>query len=352
MSFAKNLVTLVVKKNYMKIIVPMAGRGSRLRPHTLTVPKPLIPIAGKPIVHRLVEDIAGVINQKIDEIAFIIHKDFGKKVEEDLIAIAEKLGSKGTIYYQNEALGTAHAIMCAKESMSGPIVVAYADTLFRADFTLDTTADSVIWVKQVEDPSAFGVVKLNENNQIVDFVEKPKDFVSNLAIIGIYYFKSGESLRLELQYLLDNNVVKGGEYQLTDGLENMKIKGMKFVPGKVDEWMDCGNKNVTVETNSRLLGFLHKNGQNLVSNDVKLENSTIIEPCFIAEDVILINATVGPNVSLGKGCHVIDSKIKNSLVQNNSHIKNANLDNAMIGSHAIFDGNFTSISIGDYSILE
>ncbi len=336
----------------MKIIVPMAGRGSRLRPHTLTVPKPLIPIAGKPIVHRLVEDIAGVINQKIEEIAFIIHKDFGKKVEEDLIAIAEKLGSKGTICYQNEALGTAHAILCAKESMSGPIVVAYADTLFRADFTLDTSADSVIWVKQVEDPSAFGVVQLNENNQIVDFVEKPKHFVSDLAIIGIYYFKSGETLHAELQYLLDNKVVKGGEYQLTDALENMKVKGMKFVPGKVDEWMDCGNKNVTVETNARLLGFLHNDGENLVDRNIKNENSTVIQPCYIGENVILINATVGPNVSLGNGCHVINSTIKNSLVQNNSHIKNANLDNAMIGSHASFDGNFTSISIGDYSVLE
>ncbi|MEO8515182.1 MAG: sugar phosphate nucleotidyltransferase [Flavobacterium sp.] len=336
----------------MKIIVPMAGRGSRLRPHTLTVPKPLIPIAGKPIVHRLVEDIAGVINQKIDEIAFIIHKDFGKKVEEDLIAIAEKLGSKGTIYYQNEALGTAHAIMCAKESMTGPIVVAYADTLFRADFTLDTSADSVIWVKQVEDPSAFGVVQLNENNQIVDFVEKPATFVSDLAIIGIYYFKSGEALRSELQYLLDNNVVKGGEYQLTDGLENMKQKGMKFVPGKVDEWMDCGNKNVTVETNSRLLGFLHTDAAHLIASNVKQENSTIIPPCFIGEDVILINATVGPNVSLGRGTHVIDSTIKNSLVQTHAHIKNARLDNAMIGNHAQFDGNFTSISIGDFSVLE
>jgi glucose-1-phosphate thymidylyltransferase len=336
----------------MKIIVPMAGRGSRLRPHTLTIPKPLIPIAGKPIVHRLVEDIAGVINQEIVEIAFIIHKDFGKQVEIDLIAIAEKLGSRGTIYYQNEALGTAHAIMCAKESMQGPIVVAYADTLFRADFTLDTTADSVIWVKQVEDPSAFGVVQLNENNQIVDFVEKPKEFVSDLAIIGIYYFKSGETLRSELQYLLDNNVIKGGEYQLTDALENMKQKGMKFVPGKVDEWMDCGNKNVTVETNSRLLGFLHNDGEHLVDYGVKSENSTIIPPCYIGKDVILINATVGPNVSLGNGCHVQNSTIKNSLVQTNAHIKNANLDNAMIGNHASFDGNFTSISIGDYSVLE
>ena len=336
----------------MKIIVPMAGRGSRLRPHTLTVPKPLIPIAGKPIVHRLVEDIAGVINQEIEEIAFIIHKDFGKQVEVELIAIAEKLGAKGTICYQNEALGTAHAILCAKESMQGPIVVAYADTLFRADFSLDTSADSVIWVKQVEDPSAFGVVQLNENNQIVDFVEKPKEYVSDLAIIGIYYFKSGETLRAELQYLLDNNVVKGGEYQLTDALENMKVKGLKFVPGKVDEWMDCGNKNVTVETNSRLLGFLHADGENLVDSSVVCENSTIIPPCFIGENVKLINATVGPNVSLGNGCLVQNATIKNSVVQNQSTIKNANLDNAMIGSFASFDGNFTSISIGDYSVLE
>lgn len=330
----------------------MAGRGSRLRPHTLTIPKPLIPIAGKPIVHRLVEDIASVINQEIDEIAFIIHESFGKQVENDLIAIAEKLGSRGTIYYQNEALGTAHAIMCAKESMSGPIVVAYADTLFRADFTLDTSADSVIWVKQVEDPSAFGVVQLNENNQIVDFVEKPKEFVSDLAIIGIYYFKSGEVLREELQYLLDNNVVKGGEYQLTDGLENMKQKGLKFVPGKVDEWMDCGNKDVTVDTNSRMLNFLHKDGSNLVSDTVRIENSTIIPPCFIGENVVLINTIVGPNVSLGNATHVTNSKIKNSLIQTHTHITNANLDNAMIGNHARFDGNFKSISIGDYSVLE
>lgn len=336
----------------MKIIVPMAGRGSRLRPHTLTVPKPLIPIAGKPIVHRLVEDIAGVINQDIEEIAFIIHKDFGDQVPKDLIAIAEKLGAKGTIYYQEQPLGTAHAIMSAKDSMSGPVVVAYADTLFRADFALDTTADSVIWVKQVEDPSAFGVVQLNDKNEIVDFVEKPADFVSDLAIIGIYYFKSGETLRNELQYLLDNNIMKGGEYQLTDGLENMKQKGMKFVPGKVDEWMDCGNKNVTVETNSRMLGFLHADGENMVSESVVLENSTIIPPCCIAEGVILKNATIGPNVSIGKNTKVEDSTIKNSLVQANSVIKNANLDNAMIGNNAVFNGKFTSVSIGDYSVLE
>lgn len=330
----------------------MAGRGSRLRPHTLTVPKPLIPVAGKPIVHRLVEDIAGVLNQKIDEVAFIIHESFGKKVEEDLIAIAQKLGARGTIYYQNEALGTGHAIMCAKDSLDGPAVIAYADTLIRADFDLDTTADSVIWVKQVDQPEAFGVVNLNDNGEIIELVEKPKEFVSDLAVIGIYYFKDIAVLKNELQSVLDNNIIHGGEYQINDGIKQMMAKGMKFVPGQVDEWMDCGNKNVTVETNTRMLGFLHNDGENLVSADVKLENATIIPPCSIAEDVVLINATVGPNVSLGKGCHVIDSTIKNSLIQTHAHIKNANLDNAMIGNHVNFDGNFTSISIGDYSVLE
>ena len=336
----------------MKIIVPMAGRGSRLRPHTLTIPKPLIPIAGKPIVHRLVEDIAGVLNQPIEEVAFIIHESFGKKVEEELVAIAQKLGAKGTIYYQNEALGTGHAIMCAKESLSGPAVIAYADTLIRANFDLDTTADSVIWVKQVDQPEAFGVINLNENNEIIELVEKPKEFVSDLAVIGIYYFKEISVLRDELQSVLDNNIIHGGEYQINDGIKQMMAKGMKFVPGQVDEWMDCGNKDVTVETNGRMLGFLHQDGEKLVSDDVKIENSTIIPPCYIGEDVVLINSTVGPNVSIGKGTHLINVKMQNSLVQAHAHVRNAKLNNAMIGNHASFNGDFTSISIGDFSVLE
>lgn len=330
----------------------MAGRGSRLRPHTLTIPKPLIPVAGKPIVHRLVEDIAGVLNQKIDEVAFIIHESFGAKVEQDLLAIAQKLGAKGTIYYQNEALGTGHAIMCAKDSLSGPAVIAYADTLIRADFDLDTKADSVIWVKQVDQPEAFGVVNLNPMGEIIELVEKPKEFVSDLAVIGIYYFKDVAVLKHELQSVLDNNIIHGGEYQINDGIKQMMAKGMKFVPGKVDEWMDCGNKNVTVETNTRMLGFLHNDGEHLIDYGVKQENSTIIPPCYIGENVVLINATIGPNVSLGNGCHVVDSTLKNSLVQTHVHIKNANLDNAMIGNHVQYDGHFTSISIGDYSVLE
>lgn len=330
----------------------MAGRGSRLRPHTLTVPKPLIPIAGKPIVHRLVEDIAKVLDEKIDEVAFIIGEDFGEKVEQDLMKIANSLGAKGTIYYQDKPLGTGHAIMCAKESLTGPAVVAYADTLFKADFNLDKSADAVMWVKKVENPSAYGVVKLNDNNEITDLVEKPEEFVSDLAVIGIYYFKDVEVLKNKLQEVLDAKLTRGGEYQINDGIEAMRKSGLRFVPGKVDEWMDCGNKNVTVETNGRMLNFLHQDGEKLISDSLKIKDSEITEPCYIGENVELINAKIGPNVSVGDGTKIENSNIKNSLIQTFADIKNANLDNAMIGNHAKFDGKFTQISIGDYSVLE
>ena len=332
----------------------MAGRGSRLRPHTLTVPKPLIPVAGKPIVHRLVSDIAKVLGEPIEEVAFILGDPafFGDDVVESLMQLADELGAKGSIYRQDQPLGTGHAIMSAKESLSGPAVIAYADTLIRADFDLDKSADSVIWVKQVDRPEAYGVVKLNGDNHIVELVEKPKEFISDLAVIGIYYFKDVGVLKSELQHVLDNDITNGGEYQINDGIKRMMEKGMKFVPGKVDEWMDCGNKNVTVETNQRMLGFLEKEGENMIASSVRQENANIIEPCFIGENVVLKNTTVGPYVSIGENTVVENSTVKNSLIQSDSKISNANLDNAMIGNHVVFNGNFESISIGDYSVLE
>lgn len=339
----------------MKIIVPMAGRGSRLRPHSITVPKPLIPVAGQPIVHRLVKDIVKIVKQPVDEIAFVLGEPafFGDDVVASLKDLAKSLGAKASIYRQLEPLGTGHAIMCAKDSLSGPAVIAYADTLIRANFNLDPQADAVIWVKQVDKPEAFGVVKLNEKKEIIELVEKPKDFVSDLAVIGIYYFKEVGVLKQELQHVLDNNIVNGGEYQINDGIKGMMAKGKVFKTGQVDEWMDCGNKQVTIETNTRMLEFLKADGEeSLISSNVKLENSRIIEPCFIDENVTLKNAVIGPNVSVGKDCSISDSTIKNSLIQTNSTIKNANLNEAMIGNNVVFDGDFTKISIGDYSVLE
>lgn len=332
----------------MRIIVPMAGMGKRMRPHTLTTPKPLISIAGKSIVQRLVEDIAKVCKQPVEEVAFIIG-DFGKEVENNLIAIAEKLGAKGSIYYQHEPLGTAHAIYCAEPSLQGNVVIAFADTLFKADFTLDNSKDGIIWVQKVEDPRAFGVVKINEENIITDFVEKPDHFVSDLAIIGIYYFKDGEYLKSEIKYLLDNNIKEKGEFQLTNALENMKKKGTAFSPGKVTEWLDCGNKDATVYTNQRVLEFV-KNSEQLVSKSVSNKNSMIIEPCFIGEGVVLENSLIGPYVSVGNNTKLSNSVISNSMIGNNTRISNARLDNSMVGSFVELQKEAEELSMGDYSV--
>lgn len=328
----------------------MAGRGSRLRPHTLTVPKPLIPIAGKPIVQRLVEDIAKVAGEKIEEVAFIIG-DFGPEIEKSLLQIAEKLGAKGSIYYQNDPLGTAHAIKCAEDSMQGDVVIAFADTLFRADFQLDKNSDGVIWVKSVEDPSAFGVVKLDNYGFITDFVEKPQTFVSDLAIIGIYYFNSAEKLMNEINYIMDNNIKNGGEYQLTTALENLRAKGAKFTLGKVNDWMDCGNKNATVETNSKILEYER---EAMLTHPVSavIENSLIIQPCFIGENVQISNSKIGPGVSLGNNTIIVNSNIENSLIQENTRINHGNLSNSMIGNSAQYFGVSREISLGDYSVLD
>ena len=332
----------------MKIIIPMAGMGKRMRPHTLTIPKPLIPVAGKPIVQRLVEDIVKISQGKIDEIAFIIG-DFGIEVETRLIAIAEKLGAKGKIYYQHEPLGTAHAILCAKESLDGKVIVAFADTLFKADFVLDENQDGIIWVHEVDDPSAFGVVKTNENEFITDFIEKPKEFISNKAIIGIYYFKDGVYLKDELQYLIDNNIIKGNEYQLTDALQNMMKKGTHFSVGKVKEWLDCGNKDATVITNRRLLE--NSNDNELVSNTARINNSIINHPCYIGENVEITSSIIGPYVSIGENCIVSHSIITDTIVQTNSKIKNANIDNSMIGSYVEYKGDINELSIGDFTTI-
>jgi len=330
----------------MKIIVPMAGRGSRLRPHTLITPKPLVCVAGKPIVQHLVEEIVSVCNEKVEEIAFIIG-DFGKEVEKSLCNIALKLGAKPKIYYQKEPLGTAHAILCAKNSLKGNCVIAFADTLFKAKFQLDKSKDGIIWVSKINDPSSFGVVKLDTNNNISAFVEKPEKFVSDLAIIGIYYFNDGEYLQKELQYLIDNNIKEKGEYQLTNALENMQLKGKTFSPARVQEWLDCGNKTATIHTNQRVL----VNKGSYISKKAKLENSKIIEPCYVSDSAKIKNSVIGPYVSVGPNTVIENSKIKNTILQGDSSILEAQLYNSMIGRNVFFQSNNANqtVSLGDYT---
>jgi len=335
----------------MNIIIPMAGRGSRLRPHTLTTPKPLLPVAGLPIVERLVEDIVRTLPEPVQNIAFITGR-FGEETERDLLEIAKRLGAVGSVCYQDEPLGTAHAILCAKESLEGPIVVAFADTLFRADFSIDPNSDGVLFVQRIDDPSAFGVVITDDNGGIVDYVEKPKEFVGDLAMIGIYSFKDGARLRKELQYLIDNDIRLAGEYQLPDALTNMTKSGMTFTTGKVSEWMDCGNKPVTVETNRRVLTILEEEGRlhnkTGIDSSAQIIESVIIPPCYIGPGVVIERSVVGPHVSIGANTKVSDTIMSNSLVQNDTEINHSNLKAAMIGAKASIRGTVQDMSVGDF----
>ncbi len=324
----------------------MAGMGKRMRPHTLVTPKPLLPIAGKSIVQRLVEDIAQACSEKVDEVVFIIGR-LGVETENNLKKIAADLGAVGSIYYQDEALGTAHAILCAKNALQGKVVIAFADTLFKADFKMDDSMDGMIWVQKIADPKAFGVVKVNDQNVITDFVEKPEEFVSDLAIIGIYYIKDGANLKKELQYLIDNDIKDKGEYQLTSALENMKNKGIRFAPGKVTEWLDCGNKDSTVYTNQRILEFNKES--DLISSSHTSMNSVIIAPCYIGENVILVNSVIGPHVSIGNNSVIENSVIRNSIVQTHAKISHANIQNSMFGNYVDYKSSNSELSMGDYS---
>jgi glucose-1-phosphate thymidylyltransferase len=309
----------------MNIIIPMAGMGKRMRPHTLTTPKPLLPIAGKSIVQRLVEDILATSNEQVEEIAFIIGPSFGKEVEAHLLEVAGSLGAQGKICYQHEPLGTAHAILCAAESLKGNVFIAFADTLFKASFAIDTNKDAIVWTQRVADPSAFGVVKLREDGSIEAFVEKPKEFVSDLAIIGVYYFKDGERLR-----------------------QDMLQQGVGFYTDQVAEWLDCGNYAATVYTNQRILEI--KQGQEqLQAASARVEESVIIQPCFIGEDVVIRNSVVGPHVSLERGVVVEDSRINNSIIQAQTTVKNAQLQNSLLGKNVTYTEKPRELSLGDFS---
>jgi glucose-1-phosphate thymidylyltransferase len=221
--------------------------------------------------------------------------------------------------------------------------------LFRADFKLDTNRDGTIWVQQVDNPAQFGVVKLNDRNEIVGLVEKPTTFVSDLAIIGIYFFKQGEKLRDEMQYLIDNEIKEKGEYQFTTALEHLRKKGALFVPGQVKEWLDCGNKENILQTNQRYLEFIKD--QKLVSTKATIINSVLLPPVFIDDNVTIENSVIGPHVSVGSGTTIENSRIANTIVQKNCTLKAALLKDSLLGNFVNFEGNSANLDLGDYSSI-
>jgi glucose-1-phosphate thymidylyltransferase len=230
-------------------------------------------------------------------------------------------------------------------------MVIYPDTLIRFSESFEKDADAVIWTKEVKNPEAYGVVKLNSDGNIIDLVEKPKNNISNLAVIGMYYFKEVSQLKKQLQNVINEKIIHSGEYQINDGLLKMMNKGRVFKAGKVTEWLDCGNVKSSIFSNQKMLEFHHNDKKQLVSNNFKSIDSNIIEPVFIDKDVVIENSTVGPYVSLYRGATIKNSLVKNSIIGECSNVKNANIENSMIGNNCKYDGNYKSVNIGDFSEL-
>lgn len=331
----------------MKLIIPMAGKGTRLRPHTHTTPKPLLPVAGTSIVERIIQTFDRTLDRTIDEYVFVLG-DFGDEVKNDLTKLSERHGAKATFYTQDEALGTAHAVYCAADSLEGEVIIVFADTLFdtKGKVSLED-ADSVIWLKKVDDPSRFGVA-VHQGETITDFVEKPSEPISDLAIIGVYYFKEGKYLKKEIEYLLDHNVTgHGDEYQLTDALDRLLKDGKHFKVATVDEWLDCGTIEAWSDTTRAIL-----DKENPPFDADKYPDSKIIAPVYIGKDVSIKNSTVGPYTSLGPNTTITDSTVTNSVILDHSRIEQSKLDKATVGNHTSVFRYEGSLHIGDHSIVK
>ena len=332
----------------MKLIIPMAGRGTRVRPHSHTVPKPLLPVAGTMIVERIVETFNRTLDRDINEIVYILGPDFGEDIKQPLREMSKRHDAKAIFEVQAEALGTAHAVACAKEHLDGEVIIAFADTIFDSEKAFDLgDADSVIWLKKVEDPSRFGVAT-HEGDTITGFVEKPKEFISDLAIIGVYYFKDGGYFKKQIEWVIENDMKgPGGEYFLTDALDKMIKDGKIFKTATVDEWLDCGTLPAWLETT----GIITEKEFEGVDED-KYPGSTIIPPVYIGEGVEINNSTVGPKVSIENNTVIKDSKIENTIIRDHADISESELSGSTIGANTSLKNVKGKVDVGDHSNLE
>lgn len=328
----------------MKLIIPMAGRGTRLRPHSHITPKPLLPVAGTMIVERIIETFKQTVEGTFTEIAFVLG-DFGEEIKQQLADMTRRHGAEPVFYYQDEALGTAHAVDCAAGSLEGEVVIVFADTLFDMSQKVQVgDADSVIWLKEVEDPSRFGVA-VHENNRITGFVEKPDKPVSNLAIIGVYYFRQGEELRKQIRYLIDNNIIgHGNEFQLTDAIDRMLKEQKVFKPATVDDWMDCGTIPAWIDTSAQVI---HK--ENGGMDPAGFPGSTFHQPVYIGEGAQIEQSEIGPNVTIEAGAHISGSRISNAIILQQADIRDSVLDQSTVGRHARVEGFSGELHISDHS---
>jgi glucose-1-phosphate thymidylyltransferase len=323
----------------MKVIIPLAGFGTRLRPHTYTRPKPLVSVAGKPVLGHILDKLTGL---PIEETIFVVGY-LGDQIRD---YVSTNYHFPARYVEQSELKGQAHAIYLARDYISGPVLIVFVDTIFDADLSAlsDEPADGIIYVKEVDDPRRFGVV-ITENGLITKLVEKPATPVSNLAVIGVYYVKDSALMLDCISELIRKDIKTQGEYFLADAFQLMIDRGTRFVARTVDVWEDCGKPETVLHTNRYLLE--HGGAQ-----VVPTENSSLIAPVHIDKTAVIKDSVVGPYVSVAAGATIVRSIVRDSIINEAAHIEDANLSQSLIGKDAVVRGSFQRLNVGDSSQVD
>lgn len=327
----------------MKVIIPLAGFGTRLRPHTYTKPKPLINVAGKAVLGHILDEFAGL---EVEEF-IIVHGYLGEQIK---TYMAEKYPHYRARYVeQKELLGQAHAIWLCRDYVDGPVLIVFVDTIFKTDLRVleQETADGVAYVKEVEDPRRFGVAIVGPEGFVTRFIEKPTSIEHNLAVIGLYYIKDSRLLMQSCEELMRHNIQTKGEYYLADALNLMIAAGQKFRVRMVEVWEDCGKPETVLHTNRYLLMNGHDN-----SAEMRSDRFIIVPPVHIDPSATIIDSVIGPYVTIAENCRIERSIIRDSIIDAGAVILDTTLDQSLIGKEAYVAGRYRRLNVGDSASVD
>jgi glucose-1-phosphate thymidylyltransferase len=327
----------------MRIVLPMAGYGTRLRPLTLTRPKPLLCVAGKPVLAHVLDMLP--TGASTEEVVFIIGH-LGGQVRQYVQRAYPHL--KARFVEQNEMIGQSHAIWLAREGLRGPMLMLFVDTLIEADFSIPQgeQANAIAWVREVDDPRRFGVAEVDPSGWVRRIVEKPQDVSNNLAVVGCYYFGQAERLVEAIDEQMQQDVQLGGEYYLADAINIMLQDGLRMRVRRVKQWLDCGKPEAMLETNRYLL----EHGSDNTARISPQEGLEIAPPVFIHPTAKVQASVIGPHASIGPACRIERSRVQDSIIEDHAHLIDATLSACMIGRHARAAGSHHGLVLGDAAV--
>ena len=329
----------------LKVVIPMAGLGTRLRPHTWSKPKQLIGVAGKTVLDHVLDTLSSLPDPGNIELVNIVGY-LGEQIEAHLGAHYPDI--KAHYVVQDDPRGQSHAIYLAREYLHGPMLVVFADTLIETDlsFLAGEPAEAVAWVKPVPDPRRFGVAMVNGDGCVTRLIEKPQDMTHNLAVVGFYYIRRAEDLVSAIEEQMSRDLQLKGEYFLADALNIMLERGLKMRTEKVEVWLDAGTPEALLETNRYLLEKNRNNSTGAVNRD----GVVVIPPVFIHPTAEVINSIVGPHVSLGAGCRVERSILSNSILEDEAQVLDIILEGSLVGRRAHIQRRAGVINAGDQTV--